>query len=58
MKTLREVKTCVKLENEPAPEEVVIMEHDEVRKRRVLLLVVCLICFHSGGCYIVSTRGI
>ena len=55
MKTLREVKT---LENEPAPEEIVIMEHDEVRKQRVLLLVVCLICFHSGGCYIVSTRGI
>ena len=38
MKSPREVKTCVKLENEPAPEEVVIMEHDEVRKRRVLLL--------------------
>ena len=38
MKSPREVKVCVKLENEPAPEEVVIMEHDEVRKQRVLLL--------------------
>ena len=55
MKTLREVKTSVKLENEPAPEEVVVMEHDEVRKQRVLLL--GLICFYSSNFHTVLTRG-
>ena len=54
MKSLREVKTCVKLENEPAPEEIVIMEHDEVRKRRVLLL--DLLCLYSSNFHTVSTR--
>ena len=55
MKTLKEVKPCVKLENEPAPEEIVIMERDEVRKRRVLLL--DLICLHSSSFHTVPTRG-